>query len=348
VAIRLNGAQRWKGAALMIAGFLLVAAPWVTRNLAVSGLPTALAVQNSALKAGDPTAEPAMQRRAFSAELPSIDLPKLANKTLTALQENVRHRIWSGGAMWFVAFFVAGWLYRFRSPVANRLRWIYTAAFAVMMLAQAMFNSGESERLVASWLAPGIIIFGAGFFSVLLTSNALLNQWPKWSMAGLLLVQALPLLQDALEPRKLHFQYPPYFPGLFAGLRHDLEQRDTVGRFGVMADVPAGVAWYGDGRVWAQPAELRDFYAITLEQPIGQLVLTPSTLDRPFFSELAARPVEPHSLGLTKDVFGDWGRIYSGLLTGRLPSEFPLSAPQRLAGNLYVLFNPALPPAPGK
>ena len=42
---------------------------------------------------------------------------------------------------------------------------------------------------------------------------------------------------------------------------------------------------------------------------------------------------------------GDWGEIYGGLLTGSIPREFPLSSPQKLAENLYVLMNPALPPA---
>ena len=102
------------------------------------------------------------------------------------------------------------------------------------------------------------------------------------------ITQVLPLAHDALEPRRLHFQYPPYFPGLLQGLRVELERREQVGRFGIMADIPAGVAWYGRTRVWAQPPRLRDFYAITLEQPIGELLLTPRTLDRPFFSELNA------------------------------------------------------------
>jgi len=115
-----------------------------------------------------------------------------------------------------------------------------------------------------------------------------------------------------------------------------------------MADVPAGVAWYGQQRVWAQPGRLRDFYAITLEQPIGELLLTPRTLDRPFFSELGARPVEPAALSRSTDLFGEWGRIYAGLFTGRIPADFPLNAPQKLAENLYVLLNPALPPAQGK
>ena len=163
----------------------------------------------------------------------------------------------------------------------------------------------------------------------------------------LLFVQALPLVHDVLEPRRLHFNYPPYFPALFIGLQQELDRRDPAGRFGVMADVPAGVAWYGRHRVWAQPAQLRDFYAVTLEQPMAALVLTPRTLDRPFFSELAPRTVAPVTPSAGNHL-GDWGRIYGGMYTGALPAEFPLSVPQRIADNLQVLLNPALPPVRGK
>jgi hypothetical protein len=46
--------------------------------------------------------------------------------------------------------------------------------------------------------------------------------------------------------------------------------------------------------------------------------------------------------------FGEWSRIYSGLAKGVVPADFPLNAPQRLSDNLYILFNPSLPPAKGK
>lgn len=346
--VRFNGSARVKALASIAFGFALIATPWVVRNVALTGHPTALAGQNVALKFGDPTAEPATVRATLSPELPRIDLRKLANKTLTSLQENLKSRLWSGGAMWLTAFFVAGCLYAFRSPVANRMRWVFTAALAVLLLAQASLNSGESDRHVAIWLAPLLMIFGAGFFFVLLGSNAILAQWPRTITAALLCVQALPLLHDALEPRRLHFQYPPYFPGLFQGMRDEIERRSEPGRFGIMADVPAGVAWYGGVRAWSQPPRLRDFYAITLEQPVGELLLTPRTLDRPFFSELNARPVLPGSLSAVPNRFGEWGEIYAGLLTGSMPREFPLAVPQKLAENLYVLLNPALPPARGK
>ena len=347
-AWRFEGRVRWAALALVAAGFVVVSAPWIGRNLALTGQPVALAGQNVALKFGDSTAEPAMVRATLSAEPPPIELNKLGNKTLTSLQDNLKSRLWSGGAMWLTAFFVAGTLYAFRSPPANRLRWVFTIALGVLLAAQAALNSGESERLVAVWLAPLVMIFGAGFFFVLLGSNAALSQWPRACAAGLLFVQALPLLHDALEPRRLHFQYPPYFPALLQGMRQELARRGAEGRFGLMADVPAGVAWYGGARAWAQPPRLHDFYAVTLEQPIGELLLTPRTLDRPFFTELNAHAMLPGALSAVPNRFGEWGEVYAGLLTGALPREFPLQAPQKLAENLYVLLNPTLPPPRGK
>jgi hypothetical protein len=346
--VRFRGAARVTAMTCLVVGFGLVSGPWLARNIVRTGNPVALAAQNLALKAGDPTAEPAMVRATLSAEMPRLDLKKLANKALTSLQQSVKTRIWSGGAMWFTAFFVAGWLYGFRSPRTNRMRAVFTLSFAVLLLAQAVCNSGESERHVATWLAPLLLIFGAGFFFVLLGSNAALSAWPRSATTGLLLLQALPLMHDALEPRRLHFQYPPYFPGLLQRMRSELEQRDALGRFGIMADIPAGVAWYGQARTWALPPRLRDFYAVAVQQPIGELLLTPQTLDRPFFTELNARPILLESLNAIPSRHGEWGEVYAGLLTGALPREFPLRAPQKLAENLFVLLNPALPPPRGK
>ena len=66
-------------------------------------------------------------------------------------------------------------------------------------------------------------------------------------------------------------------------------------------------------------------------------MLTPVTLDRPFFAELAARRED--AIQLT-DPSG-WGGVYTGLVTRRMPPKFPLSmAPQRLTDNMVLLVNP--------
>ena len=167
--------------------------------------------------------------------------------------------------------------------------------------------------------------------------------------SALLLLQALPLVHDAFSPPPaVRFQYPPYFPALLRGMRTELESRNAMDRFGAMADLPAGVAWYAGLRTWAQPPRLRDFYAITLQQPIGELLLTPRTLDRPFFTELNAHAVAPGALSAVPNRFGEWGEIYAGLITGTMPREFPLRVPHKVAENLFVLLNPALPAPRGK
>ena len=336
---------RLRVAAAVGAGLLITAGPWIARNVRLAGNPVALAGHDLALKAGDPTADPSVLRATLSAEAPRLDLRKLGNKMLASVQESLRSRMWSGGAMWFTAFLVTGWLYAFRHALANRLRWLFTVALALAIIVQAACNSGELERPAAVWLAPLIVVFGAGFLGVLLASSELVAGWPRVAMTVLLGLQALPLLHSALEPRRVHFQYPPYFPALFQGMRLELDKRGALPAYGVMADTPAGLAWYGGLRAWAQPANMRDFYAVTLEQPIGQLLLSPRTLDRPFLSDLNARPAALPGLAAPAGKrAGEWGEIYGGLLTGALPRGFPLSSAQRLSDNLYVLINPALPP----
>ncbi len=342
IALRFANAGRGRALCLLLGGFALVAAPWVARNLSVTGLPTGLALQNIALKAGDSTAEPSVVRATLSARLPPIELNKLSNKVLTTIQETLRSRAWSGGSMWFAAFFAAGWLYVFKSGPVNRLRWLFVVSLLALVGSQATFNSGESERQAVAWLSPLVIVFGAGFFFVLLSSNAVLGAWPRLCAGALLTLQALPLAHDALDPHWLHFQYPPYFPQLMQGMRRQLDASDAAGRFGLMADVPAGLAWYGQTRVWAQPATLRDFYAVQVEQPTGELLLTPKTLDRPFFSDLNAKPKTPGFLTAAIPRIGEWGEVYGGLLTGTFPREFPLSAPRKVTEDLYVLFNSSL------
>lgn len=340
---------RWLSLGVGLLSFALVSGPWVTRNILLTGHPTALAAQNIALKDGDPTALPMKARVTMSAELPEIDINKLGNKVLTAWQENLESNLWSGGAMWLMAFFAVGWLYAFRTSSADRMRWMFTLSLFVLLVVQATIDSGESVLLPASYLSPLIVIFGVGFFFVLVESNGLLSKWPRVCALILLTMQALPLLHDAMEPRRLHFSYPPYYPGLFMGMREELARRDTQQRFGTMADVPAGVAWYGSLRVWAQPDQMRDFFAINIEQSVGQLLLTPRTLDRPFFSDLAVTEDDAMKIGFGgMNRLGDWGRVYGGLMTGKLPNNFPLQVPQRLAENLYVLLNAALPPPKGK
>lgn len=336
VVWRAPGRTRGLAVGVFVAALLLPTVPWLTRNALVSGHPLGLAWQNLALKAGDSTAEPAAQRALGTSEPPAFDLKKLGNKGLTGLEQNLQARLWSGGGLLFTAFFVAGLAYQFRHGPVNRVRWAFGAVLLALLAGAPFFGSGESARLPVHYLAPMLIVFGSGFFLVLVDSQPRLAAHWQWAALALLLLQALPLVRDCLEPRKIHFHYPPYYPNLFMELRRDAEQRFLPGT-GVCTDVPAGTAWYGRMRVWAKPERLRDFSQIIVDQNIGALLLTPVTLDRPFFTELAARKDDAISLSDT----GGWGGVYAGLVTRRMPAGFPLSLPpQKLTENMVLLVNP--------
>jgi uncharacterized membrane protein YhaH (DUF805 family) len=337
LAWRMRGAVRWPVLGTFAAVAALLVAPWLARNVAVVGHPLGLAWQNLALKSDDTTAMPAAWRNTVTTEAPGLDLKKLGNKGLSGMERNLKERLWSGGGLMFTAFFIAGLAYQFRHGPTNRVRWCFAVAALVLLAGQPFFNSGESPRLPAYYLAPLLIVFGAGFFVVLVESQHSLATHSRWVAAGLLALQALPLVRDCMEPRKVHFYYPPYFPNLFMELKRDSETRFQRG-VAIAADVPAGTAWYGQQRVWSKPERLRDFYEITVQQPIGALLLTPVTLDRPFFTELAARRED--AIRTLSDA-GGWGIVYAGLVTRRMPANFPLNGtPQRLTENMVLLIDP--------
>lgn len=336
VWVRFAG-ERFRATAPLIAGFLLVIGPWCSFMVLRSGSPVGLAWQDIALKVDRSSADPAIIRATLSASIPQLDLAKWAHKGLSSLQHTVSERLWSGGALVFTSFFVAGFLYRFRESQVNAVRALFVAVVAILVLSNAFLDSGEGERLPAIYASPLIIVFGVGFCSVLIASSRGLTDHFRWVLAALLAFQAIPLVKDALEPRRLHFQFPPYYPSLFIGMRDEMTLRGGPNP-GWMADVPAGAAWYSGQRVWAQPALLRDFYAIGAEQPMLALVLTPHTLDRPFFSEIGR-----HTEDSGRQI-GDWSQVYSSLVTGRPAPRFPLSLPQKIADNLYVLVDPLAQP----
>jgi len=335
--LRLAGQARYAALLAVVVGFVFLAGPWMMRNIGLTGHPLALAAQDVALKGGDPTAEPETWRNTLAAASPALDLDKLGNKGLTGLQVALREQFWSGGLL-FAALFAVGLLYRFRSAAVNRLRWLFLALLAVLVVSQAFLSAGGGERFVVFYAMPIVAIFGAGFFAVLVASSEALAPRAIWVAAAVLGLQALPLLHDALEPRRLHFGFPPYHPAVFVAMREDATRR---GGEAWMADVPAGAAWYSGQKVWSQPARLHDFYALGVEQPVYALVLSPHTLDRSFFSELT-------KTGNDSGRLGDWAQVYSGLVTGRLPVGFSLVMPQKIADNLYVLFDPRVQAAPAK
>lgn len=329
------GYAGWRGgrsaAVVATVAALGVIGPWLGRNVVESGRLFGSAGAGWALREGDGTAEPAGWRATLTAEAPELSLAKLSNKGLTALEEAVTHEWWGGGALLLAGFGVVGALYAFGRDDVRALRWGAAVGVGLAVVLAGLWGTGEAGRAPLTSYAPLIILFGAGFWQVLVQGNPRLAMRAGWVAAGVLIGQATPLAQNFLEPRRLPYTYPPYSPLVLHALGQEVTRRSMDGP-AWMTDGPAGAAWYSGRRVWGRPGALREFYAIHAEQPIVALVLTPATLDRPFFSGLNV----PEA-GAADTRFGGWDRVHAGLVSEPMPAGFPLQNVQRLAGNFVVL-----------
>ena len=283
----LRGGLRWAGLAVYLLVFCVVISPWLVRNIAVSSSPVGLAWQNIALREGDPTAEPSAMRRSFSADTATISIRKTINKGLDGIKNNFRTHLWSSGALLFTAFFVAGLFYRFQNEVTNVVRWFVALLVLTLLLGQPFIDSGMLAFSAVVYLAPLVMILGVGFFLILLESTKRRTEFERYGLIAIvLLVNTLPLTHWLLEPsRGIYYSYPPYSPRLMHLAKTGLKDK-FYPKFGLMADVPGGVAWYSQQTVWAQPIQYRDFDKVLDLQAIGALYLSPDVLDRPFFGKL--------------------------------------------------------------
>ena len=320
-----------------LAIFLLTILPWCTRNFLITGHPVALAGWNLFLKQGDPTAEPVTLRKGMNAERPEISLKKIANKGLKGIELNLTTHFWAGGAYIFTAFFLAGCLYRFRSGLAHHMRWCGVFSILLLLIAQPFLNSGESERLPVLYLTPLIILFSTGFFLIMLESTGRKMVRERIIFISILLIiQGLPMLHNLSEPRRVPFHYPPYVPSLMSYMRTHLMDLTHPLDYGVMADIPAGLAWYSQQSVWAQPSDYADFVQVFLRQDIAALLLSPSVLGQPYFGELLRADLD---IGERFKDTQYWGAIYGGLQARKIPEFFPLQTINQLSQDMYVLLN---------
>ncbi|MEO0795693.1 MAG: hypothetical protein AAFX93_11040 [Verrucomicrobiota bacterium] len=325
--------------ALMLVAFSVTIAPWLWRNIDLTGNPLGLAAQEIAWRADDPTAEPAIVRSTFTAEMTAISWRKLINKGLDGIGASLSEGLWEGGGFLFVGFFLAALFYRFKRSETDALRWYSLAMIAVLTFGAPFLDSAEAPLLPGVWLAPLFIIFGAGFFFILMESAGDYSVWSKrgW-VAGVVLLQALPLIHWILQPGvRAHFSFPPYAPIVFRSIEQDIAKKFYPG-YGLMSDSPAGQCWYGGGNVWGQPTLMGDFAQIVDRQPIGALVLTPTRLDRPFYTQLLK--ADHNTAGRDAARAYGWGAVYHGLASGSLPSFFPLQKPMKIWDNVYVCLDP--------
>lgn len=340
-----GGPRRAALCLLAVSAFAAVVAPWIVRNIMVSGTPfgtaTFAVLEGTMLYPGNRLARSLTPT--FDGVHPAIFWHKLF--------QNVKGILTNDGprlaGSWVAALFLAGVLMNFRNPSLQRLRYFILLCLPVLLVVQAMGRTHLSEDVadihsenLLVLLAPMIIVYGVGFFMVLLEQLELPLLWLRYPIMGAFAaVVCLPILMVFLPPRPLAVAYPPYYPPLIQQIGGWMGENDLI-----MSDVPWAVAWYGNRQsVWLTHDTQADYFAINdTQKPIRGLYLTPQMMDSRFYSQWV------------KAGERSWGNfVIATVMRREVPPWFPLRAapahfpPEQLFLTDWARWRRAPQPEPG-
>lgn len=315
-----NGRKLLAGAVVLLM-FAAVLAPWVARNVMLSGLPFGLATYAPAVGTAKLSGD--VLERISTPELLVHYGPEL-NEYIRKLILNFREVLRSGipqlGESWLTLCFLAGIFLPFVKRGLNSMRFLLVISILLMGLAQAatrtqLSDSGSavhSENLLMVFL-PLIFIFGSAFiFTLIEQINYELQPIRTLIVWFTGLVLSLPLWLALLPPPSYPLVWPPYHPQTVARISSFYRTHEIFA-----TDMPWAAAWYGQHAALNLPLDPdREFFKINDSiSPIKGLYLTQLTLDRRFLSELSQFDSSEPSWG------GVITRFYS---RGELPGTFPL------------------------
>jgi len=305
-----------------LAAFLVVMAPWITRNLKLSHSPFGTAGY-ALLENARPLEEDRAERcfDPFAAGLSLLTPHDLLNKLLINGGKIIGSDLPRLGGNWVWSFFLCSLLLPMRRPGLRQLRTFLLWSLGLMAVVQALGQthlSAESPEINSEnllvLLAPLVLIFGTAFFITLRDQLALPNMQLPGTIAGLfVIIICAPFLFDLASPPDRPF-YSPYSPLQVQRTAAMMEPEELM-----MSDIPWAVAWYGDRPcAWLTLNASSNFDELDDLKPVQALYLTQRTTDRPFLSQVL-------------DNRQGWDRFVLNSLPdadlphGEVPADFPLT-----------------------
>lgn len=309
------GNRRWLLCLVALAVFAAVTAPWLARNYDLCG--AFFGSAGYTVHEGTSNFPNTQLPRSLAPDFTHVDswvLPSKLVQNLRAILTNDLPRL---GGSWVSAFFLAGLLIPFKSPILSRLRAFVLAGLTLFIAAQALARTPASadspqvspENLLILF-SPLVFMFGVAlFFTLLDQARAAAWEARPLLIGGFVLLACAPLVLKLIPPRSSALAYPPYSPPLIQAVARWMEPHEFM-----MSDIPWAVAWYGQRTcIWLPLNYQGDFEAIHRQRPVQGLYLTPQTLDNRFLTQW----VQGENQG--------WGGfIAQSLLRREVPSGFPL------------------------
>jgi hypothetical protein len=267
--------------------FLLVIAPWITRNIMVSGTP--LGTAGYALVDGTMLFPENKLARSLEPDFRSLGFRPFVFKLSTNARTILQDELPKLGGSWVTALFLAGLLLSYRNPALVRLRYFLLATLLVLFFIQALGKTHLSEdspvlnsENLLILLVPVIFIFGAGLFYTLLNQiNLKIRELQIAIVVAFGILMCLPMAFIFLPPKTNPLVYPPYYPPAIQQTCNWMKPTELM-----MSDIPWAMAWYGNRQcLWLTANAESQFYAVhDFIKPVKGLYLTPQTTDSRFLS----------------------------------------------------------------
>jgi len=301
------GRQRVLLAATSLLGFMLVVAPWVVRNVNVSGRPFGTATYT--IDATTYQFPEHRLERSLEPDLKAASFSGYVYKLLTNLRRLASNDLPKLGGTWVSAFFLVGL--------------VVLALVQALGRTQLSEDSPEvnSENLLVL-LAPMVIVYGVSLFSLLVEQVDLPIRELRYALlAGAGALLCLPLILGLFPPHPSPVSFPPYHPPMVQENAQQWTMKDEL----VMSDIPWATAWYGQRQcVWLTANGLQEFYSINdFQKSIQELYFSPVTLNAMSASQLGKQ-----ATGSTWDNFVLEVVARTQLEVGGMPKGFPLAHPR--------------------
>lgn len=291
----------WRWGAIHLLVFLAVIAPWIARNMTVSGGPLGLAPY-VALNGDDPVLDNTFERMlAPTLEFGTV-LHTIRLKAQAGLLDLFQHNLHALGEGLLGGLFLATFFYSFAREQARRFRWCALLGLVALLVVAAIF--GRPTARLLHLFVPVATIYGTAFFYVLFDRLQLRLPVQRMAVSGAFVaLTALPLVLTLLPPRAAP-AYPPYYPYYVAHVTGLLTEDELI-----CTDMPWATAWYGNRTSLLLPDSIDNFYEINdYTKRISGLYFTTLTRDREYVKTLQTGHL----------------RSWFPLQMGQIPGDFPL------------------------
>jgi len=305
--------HRWLLAAAWLLMFGAVTAPWLARNVSVSGNPAGLAP--STMLADSRTYPGDSFYRATTGNTDAAQTIRIARQKLADnFPELYERDLKSAGGGFVLCFFIASFLYAFAREDIRLFRWCLAAGILVMLFAGALYG-GSAGRILRIVL-PVMCIYGMAFFVSMIEKLDLKDRVVELLiLLAMTALTALPTVMTLMRPAKAS----PSRPYCIAYLCSLTRPGNTI-----YSDAPWATAWYADRPSALIPATVNEFAALcNKDTSIGGLYL----------SRRMART--PYAVITTDEDMKTWLPLLNGWIP---PDDFPLTMGVRLPSNNDEIF----------